>query len=31
MFVVKSHDDNENRSQLYINENDYQLLLEISL
>jgi len=28
---VKSHNDNENRSQLYINENDYQLLLEISL
>jgi len=27
----KSHNDNENRSQLYINANDYQLLLEISL
>jgi len=28
---MKSHNDNENRSQLYTNENDYQLLLEIFL
>jgi len=26
---MKSHNDNENRSQLYTNENDYQLLLAI--
>jgi len=29
--LVVPHNDNENRSQLYTNENDYQLLLEISL
>jgi len=28
---LETHNDNENRSQLYTNENDYQLLLEISI